>query len=259
MGGNVRLSRDPMQAVVTFSNPGKLNAFDTGMWLQLETVLEELGADLQLRCLTLRGDGDQAFSSGADISEFDEVRSSAAQAQEFARPVHRCFDKLRSFPAPTLAAIEGVCAGGGLELAACCDLRVCSRESRFGIPINKIGATLSYAELEVLVEAAGPALALELLLEGRMLTAEEALTKGLVTRVTEYEAFETELQAIVRRIAAGGPLAARWHKRAVRRLRSPEPLSEAEIQEGYSGLDTEDYRQGYRAFLAGKRAVFEGR
>jgi len=162
-------------------------------------------------------------------------------------------------PGPTVAAIRGVCAGGGLELASCCDLRLCTRDSRFGIPINRIGATLCHAELDVLMGALGPAVALELLLEGRMLGSDEALAKGLVARVVEPAEFESELATTIRRITSGSPLAARWHKRFVKRLGRSEPLSDDEIREGYACFDTEDYRRDYRSFIEGGRPVFEGR
>lgn len=259
MAGSVELSRDEACAVIQISNPGKLNAIDALMWQRLAELLAELTADGDLRCLVLRGAGDEAFSSGADIGDFAERRSNSAQAIAFAEPVHRAFATLQAFPVPTLAAITGVCAGGGLELAACCDLRVCTTESRFGIPINKMGATLCHAELRPLLAAVGPNVALELLLEGRMLGADEALTKGLVTRSVAPEAFEAEIAATVRRLVSGAPLAARWHKSFVRRLQRPEPLSQAETREGFACFDTEDYRHGVRAFLDRTRPRFQGR
>lgn len=257
--GRVQLRRDGPSAVIEFSNPTKLNAIDSGMWERLAAELGRLAADDELRCLVLRGAGEAAFSSGADIAEFEERRSDSRAAMDFARPVHRSFEILQSFPVPTLAAIRGVCAGGGLELAACCDLRVCTDDSRFGIPINRMGAALCHAELVPLLRAAGADVALELLLEGRMLGADEALRKGLVTRTVPPVDFEAEIAAAVRRIAAGAPLAARWHKRFVRQLSREEPLSEADIREGFRCFDTEDYRRGVRAFVDGSRPRFEGR
>ena len=254
MAGEVKAVQDGQSTVLTFSNPGRLNALDSAMWAQLEDLLQDLLGAPNLRCLVIRGEGDSAFSSGADISEFDEVRSDAAKAITFSKPVHRCFHLVRSFPVPTVAAIRGVCAGGGFELAGCCDLRICSRDSTFGIPINRIGATLCYAELEILIRAFGEAVALELLLEGRMLDAGEALAKGIVTRVVDGDGFEAELAATVRRITSGSPLAARWHKMMVQRLRSREPLTDDDIQEGFASLDNDEYRRGYRSFLAKRDA-----
>lgn len=259
MAGTVLISREDSVAMLTLSNPGKLNAIDLPMWHELAERIESLSREKDLRCLVVRGHGSEAFSSGADIAEFARVRSSPEQAKAFGEPVHRAFRLLRDFPIPTLAAIRGVCAGGGLELAACCDLRIATPDSRFGIPINRIGASLCYAELEPLLSIAGPGTALEILLEGRMMSADEALRKGLLNRVIAAAEFEQEIAATTRRIVEGAPLVARWHKKFVRRLQRPEPLTEAEIDEGYACFDTEDYRAGYESFVNKQKPVFRGK
>jgi enoyl-CoA hydratase/carnithine racemase len=160
---------------------------------------------------------------------------------------------------PTVALIEGVCVGGGLEIAALCDLRICGESSRFGVPINRLGLVMAYPEIDGLRRLVGPAAALEILLEGRVFGAAEAREKGLVTRVVADDQVEAEAYETARRIAAGAPLVARWHKRFLARLEDPAPLSAAELEEGYDCYDTEDFRIGTRAFLAKTTPRFEGR
>jgi enoyl-CoA hydratase len=218
-----------------------------------------LSAETSLRCIVLRGAGTEAFGSGADIDEFESIRSTKAQAVAFARHGHRAMHAVRDCPIPTVAAIRGACVGGGLELAAGCDFRLASDDGRFGVPITRLGAVLAYPELEGLVRLAGPQVALELLLEGRMIDAAEAYAKGIVSRVVAVNQFEEELSATLARIVAGAPLSARWHKKFVRRLTVGSPLTDTELEEGYACFDTEDFAEGYRSFLAKRRPEFTGK
>jgi enoyl-CoA hydratase/carnithine racemase len=160
---------------------------------------------------------------------------------------------------PIVAQIHGICVGGGLEIAALADLRICSASSRFGAPIKNLGLVMAYAEMAPLVRLVGPAAALEILLEGRIFDAAEAKDKGLVTRVVPDDAVEAESLAAARRISEGAPLAARWHKKFARRLADPRPLTAAERDECFDCFDTEDFRIGYAAFLAKRKPQFVGR
>jgi len=257
---SVLVSRDGGIATVTLNNPAKLNALTKDMWQGVGEAMRELSADEALRCVVLRGAGDQAFAAGADISEFARERANAGQARVYGALVHEAMQAVANCRHPTLALIRGACIGGGIEIASQCDLRICGQSSRFGVPIKYLGLTMSYGELEGLLSLVGKAVSLELLLEGRVLDAEEALRKGLVTRVVPDDQVEEETYAAARRIAAGAPLAARWHKRFVRRLEAQaSPLGEAERSECYDCFDTEDYRIGVEAFLAKRKPKFEGK
>lgn len=260
MSDAILVQRDGDIATVTLDNPGKLNALTKGMWKGVGEAMRELSADEALRCVVLRGAGDQAFAAGADISGFARERAGAAQARAYGALVHEAMRAVADCRHPTLALIRGACIGGGLEIASQCDLRICGQSSRFGVPIKNLGLTMSYGELEGLLALAGKAVTLELLLEGRVLDAGEALGKGLVNRVVPDERVEEEAYATARRIADGAPLVARWHKRFVRRL-APQapPLTDAEASEGYACFDTGDYRTGVEAFLAKRKPDFKGR
>ena len=261
MNPGIRVARSDDIVSVSFDNPGKLNALTLAMWKDLATAMRELSADTSPRCVVLRGAGREAFAAGADIDEFASVHNTVVQAKRYHREY--VFGALRAVSEcrhPTVAMIQGPCVGGGLEIACQCDLRIAADSGRFGVPINRLGFAIAYDELASLLPLAGKAVVLEILLEGRILDAAEAFAKGLVTRVVSDAKLEEETYATARRIAAGAPLVARWHKEYVRRLVPPAAaLSDAEIDANFDYVNTEDYRIGYAAFLAKAKPKFVGR
>ncbi|ELF6204301.1 enoyl-CoA hydratase/isomerase family protein [Pseudomonas putida] len=260
MSGHVDLSREGFVARLTLDSPGKYNAVSQSMWIQIGDIVEELSTDDRIRCIVFSGAGDKAFSSGGDIDEFESIRGTKEKAEAYGRHCHRAMRLVQHSPIPTLAAIRGICMGGGLELAAHCDLRVASDNSRFAIPIARLGAVLAYPEMEGLVRLVGGPTALELLLESRTFYAQEAREKGLVQRVVAADEFNDEIEKTIERIVENAPLSARTHKRFIERLRAKhEPLNTDELAEGYACFDTEDYKTGYRSFLAKSRPVFQGK
>ncbi len=246
-------------ATVVINNSGKRNAVTLEGWAELGRVMRELSADTSLRCIVLRGAGEQAFSAGADISEFPDVRANAVQARDYGAVVAEGLSALRDCIHPTLAAIQGACTGGGMEIACGCDIRIANASARFGVPINKLGHAFAYAEMQTVLSAADRKLVLELILEGRILNADEALQRGLVNRVVADAKFDEEINATVGRIVEGAPLVNRATKKFLARLDDPAPLSAEEIAEGYGLCDSEDYAEGVRAFLAKEKPVFEGK
>jgi len=246
-------------ATVVLNRPQKLNALTKAMWQELGSVIDEVSADDSVRCVIVRGAGDKAFSPGNDISEFATERGNKAQAIDYGRAMQATARSLASCRQPLVAQIHGICVGGGLEIAALCDLRICGESSRFGAPIKNLGLVMAYAEMAPLVRLAGPDAALEILLEGRIFDAAEAKEKRLVTRVVPDADVATETLATARRIAEGAPLAARWHKKFARRLSDPRPITADEHDECFDCFDTEDFRLGYAAFLAKRKPEFVGR
>lgn len=255
----VYIERDGSIATVVLNNPEKLNALSFAMWMRLGIVMRELEADDSVRCIVLRGAGVKAFAAGADIAEFEQVRSNARVAKDYGDKIEGTMRAVAECRHPTVAMIHGVCVGGGLEIASQCDLRICGASSRFGIPINKLGLVVGYGEMQALIDLVGRATALEILLEGRVFGATEAKEKGLVNRVIADDQVEAEALAAAARVAAGAPLVARWHKKFARRLADPRPLTEAERDEGYACFDTDDYRIGFKAFLAKQKPQFKGK
>jgi enoyl-CoA hydratase len=252
-------SRDGDIVTLTINRPDKLNAMTKGLWGELGERVRAADADRSVRCLMLRGAGAKAFSPGNDIAEFETDRSNAAQAREYGKLMHGTLSALREATVPTVALIRGICVGGGLEIAGLCDLRICGASSRFGAPIKNLGLVMAHAEMAALIGLVGKAKALEILLEGRIFGAEEALAKGLVTRVVADDQVEPEAYAAARRIAEGAPLVARWHKKFAAQIASGAKLTPAQLDEGFLCFDTEDFRIGYRAFLDKKKPEFRGR
>jgi enoyl-CoA hydratase len=245
-------------ATVTLSHPGKLNAIDVGMWRALAGAFAAFAQDESLRCVIVRG-AKGNFAAGADIEEFATVRSTMAQGLAYHTDIIAgALDAIADCPHPTVAAIEGVCVGGGLEIACACDLRIAARNTRFGIPINRLGFPLAPGEMKHLLQLVGRATTLEILLEGRVFDAESALQKRLVHRIVDDA--QTDAQATAKRIAAGAPSAARMNKFLARRL-APEPdaLTPQELEAAFSFLESEDYREGVESFLEKRTPRFTGR
>ena len=256
---SVLVDREGDVATVTINRPECLNAIDTATWRALAEVFTGIDADDGLRCVVLRGAGESAFGVGADIKEFDEARGSAEAARAYSKIADPAVTALENCRHPVIAMIRGYCVGGSFELLPFCDIRISGESGRFGIPINKLGAVAGHAEIRDLARLGGLDNVLELLLEGHLIDAREALTKGFVSRVVPDADLEAEVRAAARRIADGAPLVARWHKTFARRLRDPAPLTAAETDEAYACFDTEDYRIGREAFAAKTRPRFSGR
>ena len=259
MPESVYLERDGAIATVVLNRPDKLNALTVDMWLRVGDAFRALNADDGVRCIVLRGAGRKAFAAGADIGEFGTTRSDAKAAKAYGKQVGGVMREIAQARHPTLALIHGACVGGGLELAAQCDLRIAGESARFGVPIKNLGLVVAYDEMAALIALVGHATTLEILLEGRVFDAAEALAKRLVNRVVADDRVDEEAYAAARRIAAGAPLVARWHKQFARRLADPRPLTEEEYDESYACFETEDFKEGAAAFLAKRAPQFRGR
>ncbi|MDF1569648.1 MAG: enoyl-CoA hydratase-related protein [Spirochaetaceae bacterium] len=255
---SILVSQEEHIATITLNRPEKLNALTKDMWGRLGDVIEDLSEQRQLRCIVIKGAGKKAFSPGNDIREFETERADSQQAEAYGRLMHRVLSGLRACPVPTLAVIQGICVGGGLEIAACCDIRICGESSRFGIPINRLGLVMAYQEIAALKALVGDAVALEILLEGRVFDAREAKEKKLVNRIVADSEVVSEGEQTAKRIADGAPLVARRHKKFLKRLDDPEPLSAEELSEGFACFDSRDFEIGYKAFLAKEKPQFEG-
>ncbi len=254
----ILVRRDGEIATLIFNRPEKRNALSQDSLRQFTRAMAELSADSRLRCVVLRGAGDKAFVSGADISGFESERSTPELARGHGDITHRALAALQDSLHPTVAMIHGWCMGGGLEMALACDIRIGGKSGRFGVPVKRMGLYLSYPLLDCLLATLGRNTSLQLLLEGTVFDAEEALEKGILTHLVEDAVLEEEAYAVAGRIAEGAPLSARYHRRAVRRLADPTPLSEDEIAASHGYAATEDYHAAYRAFMAKEKARFKG-
>ena len=252
----VLVERDDPIAVVLLNRPDALNALSDELMEQLVTVLEELDRDAAVRCIVLGG-SERAFAAGADIAEL--ARSSAIDLY-YERRIER-WDAIRGLWTPLVAAVSGYCLGGGCELAMACDLIVASETAQFGQPETGVGVIPGAGGTQRLTRAVGKALAMDVILSGRRLSAREALDAGLVARVVAREAWLGEAKRVARDIAAKGPVATQLAKEAV--VRADEgPLSlgiDYERRLLYLAFSSEDAREGMAAFVEKRRPKFEGR
>lgn len=255
----VLVERDGPLATVILNRPDKLNALNAAMWTRVGEVFADLDKDETLRCVVLRGAGEKAVGPGADIAEFETVRKNSDQGAAYGAMMHTSMHAIRACRHPVIMRIQGICVGGALELALMCDLRISGQTARFGVPINKLGLVMAYPEVEALVGLVGPSVALEILYEARVFGADEAMQKGLLTRVVPDAELDNAIAETVQRICAGAPLVNRWHKKFVYRIADPAPLSKAEEADGFACYDSADYREGVRAFLAKDTPKFTGR
>lgn len=259
MSGTVQFAVEGTTATVTLSHPGKLNAISAQMWDALTEGFTRLSADPSLRCVVVRG-ADGNFAAGADIAEFPTERGDEAAVRRYhMETIAPALAAIAGCLHPTVAMIEGVCVGGGLEIACHCDLRIAADNSRFGVPINRLGFPMAPGELKGLLALAGRAVVLEILLEGRVFDAAEAREKGLLTRVVPAGGVAAEVDATVRRITAGAPVAARINKATIGRLSpQPAPLSAEELAAHFAYAEGGDHAEGVAAFLARRPPQFQG-
>jgi enoyl-CoA hydratase/carnithine racemase len=231
------------------------------MWDQLATEVERLGADTDVRVIVVRGDGTEAFSAGADISEFPEVRTDPDDVRRYQERVERAEQALIDVRKPTIAMLHGACAGGGAGIAMSCALRFADEALRFSIPAARLGVVYESAIVGRLVREVGPATALDILTSARTLNAEEALRKRLVSGVWPTEELSAAVTSYAQSVAANAPLSVEGAWLAIRAVEEPDvPGWRTQLAEVSSQAYTSsDYREGVRAFLEKRAPVFSGK
>jgi len=252
----VLVERDEPIAVVRLNRPDALNALSDELMGALVGTLRELDADEAVRCIVVGG-SERAFAAGADIGELSRATPVEMYYQ---RRVDR-WDDIRTLWTPLVAAVSGFCLGGGCELAMACDVIVASETASFGQPETGLGLIPGAGGTQRLTRAVGKAVAMDVILSGRFLSADEALRAGLVARVVAKEAWLEEAKRVAREIAAKGPVATRLAKEAVDRA-FEAPLThgvEYERRLLYLALASEDAKEGLTAFLEKRRPEFKGR
>jgi enoyl-CoA hydratase len=259
MNGHIRIERDGAIGWLVFDQIERRNAINSAMWAAIPAAVSELDGDPAVRVIILRGAGDVAFVSGADISEFEEARN-AERATDYAALTGRAFAALTDAAKPVIAMIHGFCVGGGTAIALHADLRYAAEDAQFGIPAARLGLGYEAEGIEHLAQLVGPSTAAEMLFTARRYEAAEALRVGLVNNVlpkTELEAFVRDVAAT---IAANAPLSVRSAKLVLRELgRLPELRDARLVEESIRVcLASADYREGVQAFLEKRPPKFCG-
>lgn len=246
---------------VIFNNPERHNAVSLEMWAATRDILEAFRKDDAVRVVVLTGAGGKAFVSGADISKFGSERASEEAVAQYNAITEQAFSGVHDFPKPTIAMIRGYCIGGGMALATCCDMRICTPGSRFGIPAAKLGLGYDYKGVRRLMNVVGPAFAKEIFFTARQFDAEEAQQMGFVNRVVPEGELESYVKAYADAIAANAPLTVGSIKLIVGEALKDE--SQRDMQAANASVkrcfDSEDYVEGRTAFMEKRKPVFTGR
>lgn len=255
----ISTAREGDIAIVTIDRRAKRNALDLPMWIALAEAMEAASADASLRCVVIRGAGEEAFSAGADITAFERERGTPEREEVYGRELSRSFQSIRRCVHPVVAACRGWTMGGGCGIATMSDFRIGGPGTRMGIPARNLSLFYHPGELAPLLQSIGYAVTCELLIEGRVLTGEEAFQKGLLSRLVPDEAVQEEAMAMAHRIAQGAPLSNRFHKAMLQKLGGELPLTAADLAAVGDFAYTEDFREATRAFIEKRKPVWRGR
>lgn len=253
--------KDGAVARIVFNNPARHNAMSYEMWEATARAMETYATDDSVRVVVLSGAGGKAFVSGADISKFGAERASEEGIAKYNAMTIRAYDAIHAFPKPTIAMIQGFCMGGGAAIAVCCDIRVATPSSRFGIPAAKLGLGYEYAGVKRLVDLVGPSFAKEIFYTARQFDAEEARMMGLVNRVVPDGEIETFVKGYAETIAGNAPLTIGAIKMTVGE--ALKDASERDLRKVEAAVKqcfaSQDYIEGRTAFMEKRKPAFKGR
>ncbi len=254
--------KDGRVGYVIYNNPERHNAVSLDMWEKAVSILDDFRNDKDVTVVVVTGAGGKAFVSGADISKFEKERSSEESVARYNAIVEKSYAAFHEFPKPTIAMIRGYCIGGGMGLATCCDLRICTEGSKFAVPAAKLGLGYAYPGLKRLVDIVGPSFAMEIFYTARQFTAAEALTMGLVNRVVPdgEGVLEKYVQDYADVIAGNAPLTIKAVKATVAEIVKEE--SKRDLKRSQALVDacfkSRDYEEGRKAFMEKRKPVFTG-
>jgi enoyl-CoA hydratase/carnithine racemase len=252
--------KDGRVGYVIFNNPERHNAVSLDMWMAAGNMLDDFRNDNNITVVVVTGEGGKAFVSGADISRFEKERSNEEAIALYNATVDKSLAAFYEFPKPTIAMIRGFCMGGGVGLASCCDIRICTEGSKFAVPAAKLGLGYGYRGLKRLVDIVGPSYAMEIFYTARQFSAAETLAMGLVNRVVPDGELESYVKNYADTIAENAPLTIRAVKATINEILKDE--SKRDIKRSQALVEacfkSRDYEEGRRAFMEKRKPVFKG-
>ena len=252
--------KDGRVGYVIFNNPERHNAVSLDMWAATRDILDEFLHDDEVRVVVLTGAGGKAFVSGADISKFESERATMDATKHYNATVERAYAGIQEFPKPTIAMIRGYCIGGGLGLATCCDLRICSDNSKFAVPAAKLGLGYGYNGLRRLIDLVGPAFAKEIFFTARQFDTEEARSMRLVNRVVPEAELESYVKNYAETMAGNAPLTVKAVKYVVgEAMKDESKRNLARCTEMVEAcFASNDFIEGRTAFMEKRKPAFTG-
>ena len=245
---------------ITFNNPEKHNAVSIEMWDALEQILDGFRSSQEIRVIVLSGAGGKAFVSGADISKFDKERSSKEAVLSYNKRTQKVYENLETFPKPTIAMIDGYCIGGGLNLAVCCDIRICSEKSKFAMPAAKLSLGYPFSSIKRLFDVMGPGMAKHFMFTAEKISASEALACGLVQKLVSEDSIDSYVKDYALNIANNAPLTIKAMKQIGIEISKNSDERDLLLCEKLASacFDSEDYKEGRKAFMEKRKPKFQG-
>ncbi len=246
---------------ITFNQPDKRNAVSLAMWQAIPEIIEDFSLSDDVRVVVLRGAGDKAFVSGADISEFESVRNTPEQIERYEAATGAASAALKSLEKPLIAMIRGFCIGGGMAIALTADLRISADDGQFGVPAARLGLGYGYGGIKELMNIVGPSFAKEIFFTGGRFSASDAETMGLVNRVVAVGELEEAVTTLARTIADNAPMTVKAAKAAINEgTKDPADRNLGHIAALVEAcFNSEDYKEGRRAFMEKRKPQFKGR
>lgn len=253
--------KDGAIGTLTFNNPARHNAVSLDMWLACAEIMNDFSADPAIRAIIITGAGEKAFISGADISKFAEERASDKGLEAYNDAVEAGYASVYNCPKPTIAMIRGYCVGGGMGLASCCDIRICTENSRFAVPASKLSVGYGYPGVKRLLDIVGPSFTKEIFYTARQFDAEEARIMGFANRVVPNDKLESYVRDYAATIAGNAPLTIDSIKFIVGEIAKDESARDmakcdAMVDKCFA---SHDYEEGRKAFMEKRRPVFTGK